>query len=275
MESNPYIPYPAEILEISQESPGIKTYTLRFEDDKIQEKFNFNPGMFVQLSIAGVGEVPISISSSPTVDGSFELCIEKKGRVTSALFDMDEGSKVLVRGPYGNGFSLQGSKGKDILFIAGGVGLAPLRSAIDYVHHFRKKYGEVQIFYGDKRPSCLLFQRCRDRWSKYFDMYSICEVAEPGWTGEEGLVTDLMDKVSLDIKNSAAFLCGPPVMYKFVVVELKDIGFADQDIYLSLERRMECGIGKCRRCNVGNKFVCEDGPVFSYDEIGDYTDKET
>lgn len=275
MENNPYVPQPAEIKEITEETPNINIFTIEFEDEDLQKEFDFNPGQFVQVSIAGVGEAPISISSSPTLENSFKLCVEEKGRVTSAMFRMDEGSKLSIRGPYGNGFPLDEVEGKDILFAAGGIGLAPLRSAIDYANDFPEKYGDVQVMYGDKKPSCLLFQNRYDDWNDKFDLYAICEVSGPGWSGEEGLVTDLMDEVYLDIDNAVALLCGPPIMYKFVTEELKDLGFADDDIYLSLERRMECGIGKCRRCNVGDKFVCKDGPVFSYEEIKEYMGKET
>lgn len=278
MKDNPYIPAQAEILDIFREVSdvkNIKTFILQFTDEQKQATFDFTPGQFVQVSVPGVGEAPISINSSLTEDHSFALCVEKKGRVTSALFELEEGSTVGVRGPYGNGFPLDRMKGKNLLFVAGGIGLAPLRSAIDYVTHQRKDYGKVQIMYGDKTANCLLFLRHFDKWDEHFDMNVICEEAEEEWTGEEGVVTDLLDRVYLNPKNSVALTCGPPIMYKFVIPEIRKIGFAEEDIFLSLERRMECGLGNCRRCNVGEYFVCQDGPVFSYKEIKPYFGEET
>lgn len=278
MEDNPYIPAQAEILDIFREVSdvkNIKTFILQFTDEQKQATFDYTPGQFVQVSVPGVGEAPISINSSPTEDPSFALCVEKKGRVTSALFELEEGSTVGVRGPYGNGFPLDRVKGKNLLFVAGGIGLAPLRSAIDYVTHRREDYGKVQIMYGDKTANCLLFLRHFDKWDEYFDMNVICEEAGEEWTGEEGVVTDLLDRVYLNPKNSVALTCGPPIMYKFVIPEIREIGFAEEDIFLSLERRMECGLGNCRRCNVGEYFVCQDGPVFSYKEIKPYFGEET
>jgi NAD(P)H-flavin reductase len=274
-QSNPYSTDPVEIVDVFDEYSDIKTYTLRFKDDKKQKEFDFNPGQFLEVSLNGIGEAPISINSSPTQEESFNLCVEEKGSVTSAMFKRGEGSTVFVRGPYGNGFPVDEAKGKDILFVAGGIGLAPLRSAIEYVYEDHEEYGDVQIMYGDKTPVCLLFNRHFSKWEENFDLNVICEETGPEWTGEEGVVTDLLDYVNLDIENAVSFMCGPPVMYRFVLPELKDIGFEDEDIYLSLERRMECGFGKCRRCNVGDKFVCKDGPVFPYDEIKEFVGKET
>ncbi|MBS3815231.1 MAG: FAD/NAD(P)-binding protein [Hadesarchaea archaeon] len=275
MQDNPYVPQPAEILEVFPEAPEIKTFTLRFSDNDVRRRFDYKPGQFVQLSIPGVGEAPISVTSSPTFKKGFKLCVERKGRVTDALFDFGEGSEVLVRGPYGNGFPFDEVKGKNILFVGGGIGLAPLRSAIYYARDFREDYGEVQIFYGDKTSTCLLFIRDFSHWEECFDLDIICEKSGPEWTGKEGVVTDLLEEVNIDIENAVTFACGPPIMYKFLVPELEKMGFSDEDIHLSYERRMECGFGKCRRCNVGDKLVCKDGPVFSLDEVREYMDKET
>lgn len=274
-DSNPYIPYPAEILDVTQEYSQIKTYTLCFKDQKRQEEFDYKPGQFLQVSVQGVGEAPISINSSPTLEGCFKLCIERKGRVTGSMWGLGEGSEIYVRGPYGNGFPMGEIEDKNVLSVAGGIGLAPLRSAIDYLLNNKEDYGDVQILYGDKTPECLLFDRIYPDWSEEFDLNVICEEASEEWTGNEGMVTDLLDLVNLDPENSVVLTCGPPIMYKFVIPEIRDIGFKNEDIYLSLERRMECGLGKCRRCNIGDLFVCQDGPVFSFDEIEDYFDKET
>lgn len=272
---NPYIPYPVEITSIFQEYRDINTYTLRFVDREVQRKFDFQPGQFLQVSVSGVGEAPISINSPPEEEDYFRLCIERKGRVTEAIFELEEGSTLFARGPYGNGFPVNDVENRDVLFIAGGIGLAPLRSAIEHVQMFRDSYGDVQIMYGDKTPACLLFDRYFSTWNKDFDLNVICEEATPEWSGEEGMVTDLMKRIYLDPEDSVSFICGPSIMYKFVLPELKAIGFEDEDIYLSYERRMECGVGMCRRCNIGDRFVCHDGPVFSYDEVKRYADKET
>lgn len=278
MQDNPYMPAKAEILNVFEEVThlkNIKTLELAFVDEKVQKSFTFTPGQFIQLSVEGVGEAPISLNSSPFKEDSFSLCIEQKGRVTNALFRMEEGNTVGIRGPYGNGFPLDQVKGKHILFVAGGIGLVPLRSAIDYVYELREEYGEVQVMYGDKSANCLLFLRHFDKWGKHYDMNIICEEAGEEWTGEEGMVTDILDRAYINPRNGVTFTCGPPIMYKFVIPRIKELGFADEDIYLSLERRMECGVGNCRRCNVGEYFVCQDGPVFSYDEIKPYFGKET
>lgn len=274
MQDNPYTPVPAEIIDVVQEYSEIKTFTVRFSDEEVREDFDFEPGQFLQVSVPGIGEAPISINSSPCKD-DFKLCVEEKGSVTSAMFEMEEGSSLMVRGPYGEGYPVDEAKGKDVLFAAGGIGLAPLKSAIEYIHEFRDEYGDVQIMYGDKTPTCLLFDRHFSRWEECFDLKVICEEAGPEWTGEKGMVTDLLDDVDVDLDNSVAFACGPPIMYKFVLPKIREAGFADEDIYISLERRMECGLGKCRRCNVGDKFVCKDGPVFAYEEIKEYMGKET
>lgn len=275
MEDNPYLPAPAVITDVYQEYSKIKTFTIRFEEEEIQNQFEFNPGQFVQVSIPGVGEAPISINSSPTLRDRIRLCVEKKGRVTSSLFKMGRGSRIMIRGPFGNGYPIHEARGKEVLFVGGGIGLAPLASAIEYIMGYRGEYGKVQIMYGDKTPTCLLFNRHFSRWEEYSDLYVICEETGPEWPGEKGMVTDLLDEVDLDLNNAVAFSCGPPVMYKFVVPKLQEVGFKDEDIYLSLERRMECGFGKCRRCNIGDIFVCKDGPVFAYEEIKEYRDMET
>ncbi|MFP4005707.1 MAG: FAD/NAD(P)-binding protein [Candidatus Hadarchaeia archaeon] len=272
---NPYIPFPAKVTDVTQEYSQIKTFTLRFENEDKQSEFTYDPGQFLQVTVQGVGEAPISINSSPTCEGCFKLCIEKKGRVTSAMWDLERGSRLFVRGPYGNGFPMDEIKGKDVLCIAGGIGLAPLRSAIDYLLDNREEHGDVQILYGDKTPECLLFDRIYPEWDEEFDLNIICEEGTGEWTGDEGMVTDLLDLVHLDPEESVVITCGPPIMYKFLIPEIQDIGFGNEQIYVSLERRMECGLGKCRRCNVGDLFVCQDGPVFSFDEIEDYFDKET
>lgn len=272
---NSYIPHPVEITNIHQEYQEINTYTLRFRDREVQREFDFQPGQFLQVSINGVGEAPISINSSPKEGDYFKLCIERKGNVTKAIFDLEEGSTLFARGPYGNGFPVDEVEGKNVLFVAGGIGLAPLRSAIEYISETKGKYMDAQILYGDKTPTCLLFDRYFSTWDEDFDMNVICEEATPEWSGEEGMVTDLMNRVYLDAEETVSFICGPSIMYKFALPELLDLGFEEGDIYLSYERRMECGIGMCRRCNIGDKFVCQDGPVFSYDEIKRYEDKET
>lgn len=274
MNDNPYIPYPVEILDVKQEYSDVKTFNLRFEDEEVQESFDFNPGQFLQVSVKGIGEAPISINSSPT-DDTFKLCVEEKGRVTGALFGMEKGSRIFARGPYGNGFPMDEAKGRDVLCIAGGIGLAPLRSAIDYIMEFEGDYGDVQVLYGDKTPECILFDRHLLEWDEHFDLEVICEEVGPEWTGEEGLITDLFSMIELIPGNAVVFTCGPPVMYKFVLPELKKIGFSEEDVYLSLERRMECGIGKCRRCNIGDKLVCKEGPVFAFEEIKEYMSEET
>jgi len=219
-----YIPQPAEIINTKELTEFEKLFEIRFIDG---HELGHKPGQFVQVSILGIGEAPISITSSPTKKGSFELCVRRVGNVTSALHRLDKGNIIGIRGPFGNGVDVDKFKGKEVLIVAGGLGLAPVRSFINYILDRREEFGPVHILYGTKRPKEILFR----------------------------------DEVCM------AITCGPPVMYKFVVKEMLKEGIPKEQIYLSLERRMKCGMGVCGHCQINNRYVCIEGPVFNYAEI--------
>lgn len=265
-----YLPRPATLLKIEQVSGMEKLFELKLSDDS---ELGHQPGQFVEVSVYGIGECPISVSSSPTKKGSFELVVRKVGNVTAALHNLKAGDKVGIRGPFGRGFDTEFLKGKDILFIGGGIGMVPLRSLINYVLDNRSAYGLVTILYGCKEPCELLFPQERSLWEslKTVDYRVTVDKCKPedGWTGNVGVITTLIPDLVLDLQNSYAVVVGPPIMYKFVIRSLKDKDVADDHIIVSLERRMKCGVGKCGHCQIGDKYVCQDGPVFNYSEVKD------
>jgi sulfite reductase subunit B len=228
------------------------------------------PGQFVEVSVFGVGEAPISISSSPSrSNGTFELCVRKAGEVTAALHALHPGDSLGVRGPFGHGFPVQKFYGKDILFAPGGLGLAPLRSLINQVLDERRNFGRVMLLYGAKHPSELLFTDEVETWRRRGDMEVHVSVDRPdeSWTGNVGVITTLFPKVQVQPRNTVAVTVGPPVMYRFVLIELLAKGIPEGNIWLSLERRMKCGVGKCGHCQMNHVFACQEGPAFSYDRI--------
>ena len=234
-------------------------------------ELNHKPGQFVEVSAFGIGEAPISLSSSPTKKETFEVCVRKLGNVTTRLHRLNVGDKVGIRGPFGNGFDIDSLKGKDLLFIAGGLGIAPLRSLINYVFDNRKDFGRVFLLYGCKEPKELLFgeelvsMASREN-VEFKPTVNWCPENEV-WNGNIGVITTLIPQVSFDTENTIAILCGPPVMYKFVIADLKKRNVPDDHILMSLERRMKCGVGKCGHCQINQIYVCKDGPVFNYSKI--------
>ena len=228
------------------------------------------PGQFVMLSIPGIGEAPISISSSPSrSNGHFELCVRRVGDVTGALHKLGPGSRVGIRGPMGHGFPVDQMRGKDILFAPGGLGLAPLRSLINQVLDERQDFGRVIILYGARRPAELLFRDELAQWAQRGDIEFKVTVdrGDETWKGNVGVITTLFTKVSIDPLNTVAITCGPPIMYRFVLVEMIGKGIPDSQIYLSLERRMKCGVGKCGHCQINDLYCCKEGPVFTYSQV--------
>jgi NAD(P)H-flavin reductase/NAD-dependent dihydropyrimidine dehydrogenase PreA subunit len=232
---------------------------------------NHKPGQFVEVSVFGVGEAPISVSSPPTKKGTFELCVRKVGSVTTKLHTLNVGDKVGVRGPFGHGFDAEFLKGKDLLFVAGGLGVAPLRSLFNYVLDKRKDYGRVILLYGCKEPRELLFGDEMLALTKRADVefkptVDWCPENEL-WDGNIGVITTLIPQVNFDPETTYVIVCGPPIMYKFVIADLKGRKVPDDHIILSLERRMKCGVGKCGHCQINQIYVCKDGPVFNYSKI--------
>jgi sulfhydrogenase subunit gamma (sulfur reductase) len=261
-----YIPQPAEIINTKDITGLEKLFEIRFIDG---HALGHNPGQFVQVSILGIGEAPVSITSSPTRKGSFELCVRRVGNVTNALHRLDKGSIVGIRGPFGNGVDVERFRGKEVLIVAGGLGLAPVRSFINYILARRDEFGPVHILYGTKNPKEILFRDEVEAWEKRddIDFKITVDCGDESWCGCVGVVTVLFKDLRIEAEDCMAITCGPPVMYKFVVKEMLKEGIPKDQIYLSLERRMKCGMGVCGHCQINNRYVCIDGPVFNYAEI--------
>ena len=266
MRVNAYRPWPARIISIIELTETEKLFELRLIDDDVRDAFAFESGQFIELSIFGVGEAPISISSAPSKQGFIELCVRNAGDVTSALHAKRCGDVVGLRGPFGRGFPFEEMKGHDALLVAGGLGIAPLKSLINHIHDSRHDFGKVTILYGAKSPSEILFRRQLDMWKHRddFDLRITVDQPDETWTDEVGLVTRLFDSIDLDPRNTYGAICGPPVMYRFVIDEMRNKDLDVDKIYVSFERRMKCGIGKCGHCGVGHQYACVDGPVFNY-----------
>jgi sulfite reductase subunit B len=235
------------------------------------ENLNHEPGQFVMVSLLGVGEAPFSVSSSPTKLGSFELVVRNVGKLTNAFNRLKAGDEVGIRGPFGNGFPVHILDGSDLLFVAGGIGIVPLHSLINYAIDNRRDFGKVNILLGCNRPEDMLFSDELDEWTKRLDVNFECTVdrADSGWKGNIGLITSLIPGINLIPERTFAFVVGPPIMYKFVVAKLLEKEIPERQILISLERHMKCGLGKCGHCQINGIYCCQEGPVFSYDKIKD------
>jgi sulfhydrogenase subunit gamma (sulfur reductase) len=269
MLENPYRHNLAEILKIEEQTPDTNTYTFRYLNPQQQTDFKFCPGQYVLLSVFGFGEAPFGVCSSPNNTQTIQLTIRNVGHLTNALSKLPVGSRVGLRGPHGVGWPMNELLGKNVILIAGGMGLVPLRPVILEVLENRNKYEKLQILYGARCPEELLYKDELYLWENRRDVEYVATVDrddEHCWAGNIGVVTTLFDRLTLSAKNSIALVCGPPVMYRFVIRDLHNLQILDEQIYLSLERRMKCGVGHCSHCIVGTKFVCQDGPVFRYDE---------
>ncbi len=266
LHANPYRPWPARITSIRDLTDTEKLFELRLIDEAVRDAFKFDAGQFVEVSIFGVGEAPISISSAPSKGGFIELCVRNAGDVTGALHHKQCGDIVGLRGPFGRGFPFEEMKGHDVLLVAGGLGIAPLKSLINHIHDERHDFGRVTILLGAKNPAEILFRKQFDMWKHRDDFDLIMTVDQPDdtWDGEIGLVTRLFDRLDIDPDNTFGAICGPPVMYRYVIDEMRQKKMNVDRIYVSFERRMKCGIGKCGHCGVGHQYACIDGPVFNY-----------
>jgi NAD(P)H-flavin reductase len=264
-----FLPYIARIDDVRDETPDTKTYTLRFRESNDPKDFQFLPGQFLELSVFGCGEAPFCIASSPTRQGELQTTVRRTGLLTDALHELGSGDEVGVRGPFGNGFDVEAARGKDLLFVAGGIGLPPLRSLIWNVLDQRDHFGKVTILYGARTPTDLVYKHELEVWGKRPDVefHVTVDRGEPGWTGNVGMVPVLFEKTTLQPESTLAYVCGPPIMIKFVVQDLFVRGFKDEAVISTLERMMQCGIGKCNHCAIGHRYVCRDGPVFNYKQI--------
>ncbi len=257
----------ARIVRIYKMVDNNYLFTLRFLEDHLARSFRHTPGQFVMVSVPGTGEIPISISSSPSRPEVLELCVRRVGRVTNALYRMKTNDLVGVRGPYGNGYPMQEIMGNDVLLAAGGLGMAPLRSLLWYALDHRDKFNNITLMYGAKRPDDMLFREELVALVDRADINCLLTVdADPGgtWKSHVGLLPTLFDHAKIDPVRTYAAVCGPPVVYKFILQRLLDLGIPKNRILMSLERRMKCGVGKCGHCSIGYKYTCLQGPIFTY-----------
>jgi sulfite reductase subunit B len=262
---SPYLPRIAELSVVERLTEREKYFRVRLKGGPLQ----YLPGQFVQVWVYGYGEAPISICSSPTrVDDGFEMCIREVGRVTGALHRLRAGQTIGIRGPFGNGWPLETLQGQDVLFVAGGLGLAPARGAIQHVLDNRSDFGTVTILYGARNPKELLFRRDLSEWEERPDVDFLLTVdrGDESWTGHTGVITTLFEEISIAPRSTYAVIVGPPVMFKFTVLEALSAGLPEHRILCSLERHMKCGLGKCGHCQIGKVYVCQDGPVFTYEQ---------
>jgi NAD(P)H-flavin reductase len=262
------VPQVATIEEIKDEIEDVRTYYLTFDKDELNESFRIKSGQFIMCTIFGAGEFAVSLPPSPEND-RFHISVRQVGKVTRALHQLEVGDKVGVRGPFGNGFPFEEIKGKNVIYVAGGIGLIPLRSSIVHVMQNREDFGRIILLYGSRSPGDLMYRYNIDEWRRTegFETFITIDKEAPGWDGEVGFVNQLIEKANIPVENTVAFVCGPPVMFNSVIKELIDRGLSDDMIVSTLERHMKCGIGKCQHCAIGRTLVCTDGPVYTYRQI--------
>ncbi|MCX5771153.1 MAG: FAD/NAD(P)-binding protein [Candidatus Hydrogenedentes bacterium] len=266
-----YVPFQARIESIVEETVDVKTFRLVFCDPAVAESFSFRPGQFGLYSVFGAGEATFCIASSPTRKRYIECSVNKAGRVTTELHQCNTGDVIGFRGPYGNWFPLDEMAGKNLLFVGGGIGLAPLRSVIWNVVDWRDRFARVTILYGARSVGDLVYKSELTAWQEMDSLNTVYTVdpggETPGWAGKVGFVPAVLEEMKPSPANTVVITCGPPIMIKFVLASLGKLGFSLDAAYTTLENRMKCGIGKCGRCNVGPLYVCKDGPVFRCDQL--------
>jgi sulfhydrogenase subunit gamma (sulfur reductase) len=266
---NPLLPYLSTLQELIDLTPDVKLFRLELNDPDVREDFDYKPGQFVFVSAFGVGESPFGITSVAHRKAGVDVAIRRVGTVTNALHQLEPGATVGVRGPFGNYFTLDEYKGKNIFIIGGGIGFAPLRPIITTILDYREDYGDLVIINGARSPQDLVFAPEFDTWaaSPKTKLELTVDAGDEKWTGKVALIPSVVSELKLSPQNAIAITCGPPIMIHFTLIELRKLGFADNQIITTLESKMKCGLGKCARCNVGDKYVCKDGPVFSMEQI--------
>lgn len=267
MSQAPYMPIPAKIEAIVEETPNIKTFTVRPE-----QPIPFQAGQFMELTVPGLGEAPFTPSSSPAVSDHMEITIMRVGKVTERLHSLSPGAEVGIRGPLGQPYPLEDFHGREVLIVGGGVGLAPLRALLFALFEEMDRYKKIIVRYGARTPSDLVYRDAlSEAWGKgdSLDLRVTVDKGDETWTGHEGVVTTILEEAKLtsDVTNGVAVVCGPPIMMRFATLSLLELGYAKKNIYLSMEKNMSCGVGKCGHCRLGPYYACKDGPVFSYDKI--------
>jgi sulfhydrogenase subunit gamma (sulfur reductase) len=269
--NNIYKPETMAIKEIIEETPDTTTFRLQFTDPAVHSKFQFKAGQFAEYSVFGEGETTFCIASSPTRPEFIECSFKQAGKVTNALRRLNIGDTIGFRGPYGNSFPLEEMKGRNILFVAGGIGMAPVRSLIWNVLDLRSEFKDITIVYGARSVDLLVYKRELDEWQKRPDIKTVVAVdpggETPDWKGKVGMVPNVVEESGPYSKDTMVIVCGPPIMIKFALPVMDKLGFADRNVITTLENRMKCGLGKCGRCNIGHTYVCKDGPVFSYAQL--------
>jgi sulfhydrogenase subunit gamma (sulfur reductase) len=261
-----YLPVMAEITAVRKLTALENLYTVRLPGGA---DLGHQPGQFVEVSIFGVGEAPFSVSSSPTRRGEFELGIRRVGMLTDVLAGYTAGQRIGIRGPYGHGIDVERFRGRDVLIVAGGIGLVPMRSMINYVLDRPDEFGRLTICYGSRSDRELLFTDELERWraNPKVDLQVTVDHGSEACTGRTGVITTLLPGLELDLENLACCVCGPPIMYRYALLALRSRGVKEKDIWMSLERRMKCGVGKCGHCQINGSYVCQDGPVYHYPDI--------
>jgi NAD(P)H-flavin reductase len=266
---NPYIPEIATIIETVQETPAIKTFRVTLNNPERMKSFRYEPGQVGQLSVFGVGEATFVINSPPTRMEYLQFSVMAAGEVTSKLHSLKAGDQVGVRAPLGNAFPYEDMLGKNVVFVGGGIGMAPLRTLLLFMLDNRKDYGDISLLYGARSPEDMAFRYDLPDWTTRKDMKTVLTIDReaPGWEHTVGLIPNVLLDMNPSPENTVAVTCGPPIMIKFTLQALKKLGFPDESIITTLEKRMKCGVGICGRCNIGTKYVCMDGPVFTYAEL--------
>lgn len=259
---NIYLPEQVKITEIQKHSSDVKLFRLK------KRGLTFIPGQFILAGVWGYGEAPFGIASSPYEKSYIDIVVRNtKGKVTSALHNLKKGDQISIRGPYGNGFPLKFFENKDIVMATGGCGIPPIAALIEYIIKNRKKFGQVYLLYGAKTPNDILLKDSLKKWSKKIEVITTIDKPFKGWTGPIGFVSDLVPKIRINAMRAVATMCGPGLMMDALEKILRPLGISDRRIFVSEERKMQCGIGKCQHCATGDKYVCLDGPVFNFDEI--------
>jgi NAD(P)H-flavin reductase len=272
-EQNPFLPHLGTLAEVRDLAAGIKLFCVRLEEEAGRQAFaKYMPGQFAFLSAFGVGEAPFGIAGTPGRGTDLEFAVAQVGTVTSALHHLQQGDSVGVRGPMGNWFPMDQFVGKNLLIIGAGIGLAPLRPVIQHAFDHRQDYGHITLLVAARRPDLLVFREEYPEWQTVPDteFHVTVDAADETWTGHVGLVTELQAKVEPSPQDAVAITCGPPIAIKFVIQLLQKQGFRSEQTYTTLEMKMKCGLGKCGRCNIGEQYVCVDGPVFSHTQILDF-----
>lgn len=269
--NNIYLPSLATVEDVIRETPDVRTFRLVFQDANVRDRFTFRAGQFAEYSVFGSGEVTFCIASSPTRKGYIECTFRAVGRVTETLGNLEPGDTMGVRGPYGNSFPIEDFYGKNIVIVAGGIALPPLRTLIWNCLDLRDKFGDITIVYGARSESDLVYKRELQEWQERSDV-RLVKTVDPGgesptWDGKVGFVPTILEETAPSSENTVALVCGPPIMIKYSLPVFEKLGFTGDQVYTTLENRMKCGLGKCGRCNVGNVYVCKDGPVFTAAQV--------